>query len=262
MIPLENLQKIWVALYCKNNRYVLDCLLPLFVALGAAVIFNIPYLILDIVGCPKKLLKYKVQPAMNVPANRESVCNALKTVAFNNLVIGPIFVHFLFILRFFRGCYVGPNIPTFMDFTKQMFLIILVEEFAFYYGHKFFHSPVMYKKYHKKHHEWTAPISIVATYCHPLEHIVVNLGSVGLGPVVAKADTLTTVIWLIAAWFVTTCHHSGYEFPFLPSPKHHDYHHERFNQCYGTLGLLDYLHGTDTKFRRKQNREERRRISE
>ena len=43
--------------------------------------------------------------------------------------------------------------------------------------------------------------------------------------------------------------HSGYHFPFFPSPEAHDYHHLKFNQCYGILGILDYLHGTDTLFR-------------
>ena len=29
----------------------------------------------------------------------------------------------------------------------------------------------------------------------------------------------------------------------------HDFHHLKFNQCYGVLGILDYLHGTDQQFR-------------
>ena len=29
----------------------------------------------------------------------------------------------------------------------------------------------------------------------------------------------------------------------------HDFHHLKFNQCYGVLGVLDYLHGTDQQFR-------------
>ena len=43
--------------------------------------------------------------------------------------------------------------------------------------------------------------------------------------------------------------HSGYHFPFFPSPEAHDFHHLKFNQCYGVLGILDYLHGTDVLFR-------------
>ena len=29
----------------------------------------------------------------------------------------------------------------------------------------------------------------------------------------------------------------------------HDFHHLKFTQCYGVLGILDYLHGTDSQFR-------------
>jgi methylsterol monooxygenase len=43
--------------------------------------------------------------------------------------------------------------------------------------------------------------------------------------------------------------HSGYHLPFFPSPEAHDFHHLKFNECYGFLGILDYLHGTDTLFR-------------
>ncbi len=43
--------------------------------------------------------------------------------------------------------------------------------------------------------------------------------------------------------------HCGYHFPFFPSPEAHDFHHLRFTQCFGTLGILDYLHGTDVLFR-------------
>ena len=35
----------------------------------------------------------------------------------------------------------------------------------------------------------------------------------------------------------------------MPSSERHDYHHLKFNQNYGTIGLFDYLHGTDSVFR-------------
>ena len=38
--------------------------------------------------------------------------------------------------------------------------------------------------------------------------------------------------------------HSGYDF-FAGKAKFHDEHHERFNLNYGSIGFLDWLHGTD-----------------
>ncbi|PIO72857.1 hypothetical protein TELCIR_05189 [Teladorsagia circumcincta] len=28
-----------------------------------------------------------------------------------------------------------------------------------------------------------------------------------------------------------------------PSPEAHDYHHKVFNECFGVLGILDYIYG-------------------
>ena len=56
-------------------------------------------------------------------------------------------------------------------------------------------------------------------------------------------------LWYMLALFNTLNAHSGYHFPLFPSPESHDFHHLKFNQCYGVLGILDYLHGTDTLFR-------------
>ena len=56
-------------------------------------------------------------------------------------------------------------------------------------------------------------------------------------------------LWNLLAILNTLNAHSGYHFPFFPSPEAHDYHHLKFNQCYGVLGILDYLHGTDIQFR-------------
>ena len=49
------------------------------------------------------------------------------------------------------------------------------------YYSRFLHHPRLYKHIHKKHHEWTAPIGIVALYSHPIEHVFSNLVPVALG---------------------------------------------------------------------------------
>lgn len=40
------------------------------------------------------------------------------------------------------------------------------------YLSRLFHHPMLYKKSHKKHHEWTAPIGVVSIYADPPEHVV------------------------------------------------------------------------------------------
>uniref|UniRef100_A0A3Q3K7Y2 Fatty acid hydroxylase domain-containing protein n=1 Tax=Monopterus albus TaxID=43700 RepID=A0A3Q3K7Y2_MONAL len=102
---------------------------------------------------------------------------------------------------------------------------------------------------HKQHHEWTAPIGIVIHYAHPLDHVVSDMLPVLIGPLILGSHIVTTAFWFCLVLVFATNMHCGYHLPFLPSPEFHDFHHLSFNQCFGNFGVLDWLHGTDTKFR-------------
>lgn len=62
----------------------------------------------------------------------------------------------------------------------------------------------------------------------------------------------TAWVWYFLALFNTLCDHSGYHLPFFTSPEAHDFHHLKFNNCFGVIGLLDRLHGTDDQFRKTE----------
>ena len=53
---------------------------------------------------------------------------------------------------------------------------------------------------------------------------------------------------MVGACLGTQTHHSGYRLPWIADfdeqPDFHDFHHQRFNCCFGNLGWLDALHGT------------------
>ena len=88
------------------------------------------------------------------------------------------------------------------------------------------HWGVLYKHIHKKHHEWSAPIAVVAMYCHPIEHILSNLVPPFLGATLTRAHLLTQSVWLFMFHYVTVFHHCGYKFPGCPDPQYHDDHHK------------------------------------
>ena len=133
----------------------------------------------------------------------------------------------------------------------ELSIFILVEEVGFYYSHVALHSSILYKHIHKIHHEWTAPIGLTALYAHPLEHVLSNLLPIAMGPLLIGSHLITTWTWYCIALVSTIISHSGYHLPLLPSPEFHDFHHFKFNQCFGACGLLDYIHGTDQLFRCK-----------
>lgn len=89
------------------------------------------------------------------------------------------------------------------------------------------HHPFLYKHIHKTHHEWTAPIGIVSFYCHPLEQAISNNLPAALGPLIMGSHLSVASLWYVLAIVTSTISHSGYHFPFLPSPEAHDFHHLR-----------------------------------
>uniref|UniRef100_A0A0B6YNK3 Fatty acid hydroxylase domain-containing protein n=1 Tax=Arion vulgaris TaxID=1028688 RepID=A0A0B6YNK3_9EUPU len=211
---------------------------------------NIFFIMLDVMGWPSFLLKYKIQSDKNCPLVMADLKKAVKVALFNQTIVGLPFTLAMFFLMRWRGCSVSPDdLPTFQWAVVEMTVFTLIEELCFYYSHRLFHHPRIYKHVHKMHHEWTAPIGIVSIYAHPLEHMISNMLPPSLGPLLMGSHLATAWMFCALALFSTTVSHCGYHLPLLPSPEAHDYHHLKFNQNYGVLGVLDRLHGTDAQFR-------------
>ena len=85
-----------------------------------------------------------------------------------------------------------------------------------------------------------------------MEHLVCNAGPAFMGPFIMGSHITTGWIWLSLALVTLVNAHSGYHFPFMPSPEAHDFHHLKFTQNFGVLGVLDRLHGTDAVFRKSR----------
>eukprot|EP01122_Echinamoeba_exundans_P004249 TRINITY_DN1425_c0_g1_i3.p1 TRINITY_DN1425_c0_g1~~TRINITY_DN1425_c0_g1_i3.p1 ORF type:complete len:185 (-),score=9.58 TRINITY_DN1425_c0_g1_i3:43-597(-) len=138
------------------------------------------------------------------------------------------------------------KLPSWIEIAVHIAVCAVVEEILFYYSHRLMHVPFFYKRIHKIHHEWQAPVALVATYTHPVEFLLSNLVPLACGPLLLRSHITTTWIWFVIATIGTEIHHSGYRFPWNldHQPNFHDYHHEAFNFNFGLLGWLDKLHGT------------------
>ncbi|XP_030066989.1 fatty acid hydroxylase domain-containing protein 2-like isoform X2 [Microcaecilia unicolor] len=245
----------WQAQWGKLHHYFGGNEWELFF-LGAGLIpmltfwfFSGILMVIDVTEKPSFITRYRIQLGENSPVDSVKLLQTVLIALLNLLFISyPMIVVMYYIMQW-RGNPCSPELPTFHWVLLELFIFTLTVEIVFYYLHRLFHHPKLYRHIHKKHHEWTAPIGVVVLYVHPLEHMTSSLLPVMVGPIIMGSHVATIMLWFCLAFLLSIITHCGYHLPFLPSPEAHDFHHVQFNQCYGVLGLLDHLHSTDTVFK-------------
>eukprot|EP01083_Nonionella_stella_P010715 30491_1 len=201
---------------------------------------------------PQFSLEYKIQDGSNVPLDRHRFWLVVKAALCNMPISwATIWVVYRWIDP---SRVLSDDLPSLATAIRNIGFFLIVEEIGFYYSHRMLHTRFFYGRVHKKHHEWTAPIALVAVYSHPFEHVLANVLPMMVGPLLLQAHVVEWWVWHSFGMTNTLFSHSGYHFPMLQSPEGHDFHHLRFNEIFGVLGILDWLHGTDKEFRRSKHK--------
>jgi len=132
---------------------------------------------------------------------------------------------------------------------------MLIEDFAFYWSHRFLHLDFIYPYIHKIHHEYIHTVSVASEFCHPIEFLFGNVLTTNIGPLILGKNVhyATFLMWIILRLGETSDGHSGYEFswspyrllPFSGSAEYHNFHHLNSKGNYSSFFTYwDKLNGT------------------
>ena len=139
--------------------------------------------------------------------------------------------------------YIPIRLETSFNIIIRLLLCNLVTEIWFYHIHLMLHHSHLYRKFHKRHHEFKFPYALTAMYCTGYEAVFCNLFSVGLGPVMLGITPPYLYVWFGLVSLNSTFTHSGFRLGWLMDGSH-DIHHETFQYNYGTLTIFDRIYGT------------------
>lgn len=236
--------ELWGSIYEKYPPGLIEFGSSIFTQVVGFWIPCTIYLGIDLLF-PKFSNRHKIQSERRQPS-RAQIIHCIKHVGLTEIAGLSIQLAVRAAIGFQYSAYrVERQLPGLWTVMSDFVYASLAREVVFYYIHRAFHHPLVYAKVHKKHHQFTAPIAFAGQYAHPVEHILANLAPVMLPLALRRANLVSATIFVLYEIAQAAADHSGYDFVKLPPAKSHDLHHEKFRVYYGTVGLMDWLHGTD-----------------
>jgi sterol desaturase/sphingolipid hydroxylase (fatty acid hydroxylase superfamily) len=147
------------------------------------------------------------------------------------------------------------SLPNCFEVIWQTVIFMIIEDFSFYWSHRFLHWDKIYPYIHKMHHKHINTVSPASEFAHPIEFAFGNLLTSNMGPLLLgkRCHLFTYFMWIILRVSETTDGHCGYEFSWSPyrllpmsgSSEYHNYHHLNFKGNYASFfTYLDRIFGT------------------
>ena len=89
------------------------------------------------------------------------------------------------------------SFPSTWEIVAHLFFFMLIEDTVFYWLHRLFHTPTLYKLAHKTHHEIHYSVITAIMHVHPIDHVFGNIPSIilGYGILGERTHFVTVLIW-------------------------------------------------------------------
>jgi len=190
-IPDFHLQGFWAYLLSQYSPWTVNLAGTYLLQL---VSFVLPCLALDLLLpalAPKFSLRHKTQGPQKQPSAAQ-VRHCISVVIRNNLIVFiPYTVATIYTPPGEELYRMSPVLPSFFEFTRELFLCILAREVLFYYIHRDLHHSSIYQYTHKTHHLFPCPVTWTSQYAHPVEHLLANIMPIMLPPILLKSHQVT-----------------------------------------------------------------------
>lgn len=159
------------------------------------------------------------------------------------------------------------SLPSCFEVIIQTVFFMVMEDFTFYWSHRFLHMDFIYPYVHKIHHKYVNTISIASEYAHPLEFVFGNVLTSNSGVLILgkKCHMVTYLMWNVLRIAETTDGHCGYDFSWSPfrllpmsaGSEFHHYHHLAFKGNYASFftywdRIFDTVHKKYVEFLNKR----------
>ncbi|XP_072179030.1 methylsterol monooxygenase 1-like [Diadema setosum] len=199
--------------------------------------------------------KYKIQREKPVTAANEWKCLRL-ILASQIFIQAPFFVGAYYFCELTNMPFSYEAMPRWYTILAQCFGCLVVEDTWHYFMHRALHHRSIYKYIHKIHHNFQSPFGMVAEYAHPLETMILGMGTMW-GMLLFANHLIFLWVWMFVRLIETIDVHSGYDIPLNPmhlipfygGAKFHDFHHMNFTGNYSsTFTWWDKIFGTDSQF--------------
>ena len=243
----------WSHITATVPEWVLVVVVPLLVHhvlfWGMAAAFHL----VDKYDAPNFIARYRIQSGK---VRRPPLRRSLRNLAINQLILSPLMMFLMWQALLLRGWTLTPELPGPLTVLGQLAALGACAAIWFYASHRFLHRPWWMKKVHRVHHEFRTTTAMASEYAHPFEFVAANFITLAGGVVLLAPSAPVIYLWELIAVHTVIAHHSGYAVPWMSWAVHHDWHHYRYKECFGTTGVLDRLLGTDPEFSRLEHGQE------